>query len=385
MATILLATELGGGFGHLSKLLQVGRLLQSDGHRLVVASPRPRHAQAAVGETCDIVQSPVVGAVRRPSGETTPAASFAEILLRIGYGDAPALTAAVGAWRTVFDATGAALIVADHAPTAVLAAAPRPVVIVGTGFTVPPTGGATFPPLPPALEPGGAEARVWPIVRTALDRTGTAPLPPTLTAALRGDRRFACCSAVLDPYAPYRQGEVPGPLNTPSAPWPPAERPRVFAYLAGGPALERLVLGLMESGVDASVFVRDAPPFLPAVLDRSRVRLLPRLPRLDDVLPAASLVLHHGGTISEAALAGGRAQLVAPLFAEQALTARALVDHGVAGVIDAAAGVADIASRIRRMAADAELAAAALAAAARLPALGADPAAVIAAACRTLL
>jgi hypothetical protein len=51
-----------------------------------------------------------------------PPLNYADILLRFGYADSNDLLGLVVAWRELMRLTGFELVLADHAPTAILAA-----------------------------------------------------------------------------------------------------------------------------------------------------------------------------------------------------------------------------------------------------------------------
>jgi UDP:flavonoid glycosyltransferase YjiC (YdhE family) len=329
VGTVVLASELGGGMGHVAKLLTVGRALRAFGHRLVLASSGMPDAPGLFDEEVEIVPAPVARA--RPPRGSRPrrAVSYADVLDDAGYGDDRALAGLVEEWHRLLARSAAALVVADHAPAACLAAhGTIPSVVIGTGFTVPPVNGRCFPPLEPIAESAAREEHLHAVISRVFQARRQS-VPATLPAAVAGSARFPCCSPELDPYD-ARSSPVAGPLNAlpPSA---PPSVPRFFAYLAAGPLLEPLVTALAESGVPGDLFVRGVP-FLAALLAGSRVTVHDRPPAAAEVVPHATVVVHHGGTLSEAALSAGRPQLLAPVYLEQELTARALVRLGV-GVV----------------------------------------------------
>jgi len=68
-----------------------------------------------------------------------PTATFADLLLNVGFADEDSLLAHVDAWMSLFELVEPDLMVCDHSPTAILAArgAAFPVATVGTGFFCP--------------------------------------------------------------------------------------------------------------------------------------------------------------------------------------------------------------------------------------------------------
>jgi hypothetical protein len=83
-----------------------------------------------------LVQAPVW--LRR--SRLPPSLSYAEILNRVGYLDADDLTALLGGWQELLRMVKPDLMIAEHSPTALIAARLEGVrrVTLGTGFETPP-------------------------------------------------------------------------------------------------------------------------------------------------------------------------------------------------------------------------------------------------------
>ena len=139
MATLLFAWELGGDYGHLSRLLPVALELAKRGHTPVFAVRDLMGAEAILApHHIRVFQAPLwLGQVTN----LPEPISYAEMLMRFGFLNARALTGICRAWRHLVDAVKPDLLVLDHAPTALLAtrglALPR--VNFGDGFCIPPT------------------------------------------------------------------------------------------------------------------------------------------------------------------------------------------------------------------------------------------------------
>ncbi len=140
--TIIFAWELGGGLGHIHRLLRVATQFSDRDYQLVFAIKTKIDA-AIIGETLSgakIFDAPVF---RRSAGERPPpaACNYADILYYGGYDSASTLLAMVKAWRQIFQAFNPACIICDHSPTAILAAsAGWPAIHIGSGFATPPAG-----------------------------------------------------------------------------------------------------------------------------------------------------------------------------------------------------------------------------------------------------
>jgi UDP:flavonoid glycosyltransferase YjiC (YdhE family) len=107
----------------------------------------------------------------------------------------------------------------------------------------------------------------------------------------------------------------------------------------------------------------------------------PRISWLEAPLPVqqamdgARMVIHDGSMlVAEKAPVAGRPQLLAPVYLEHLVTARALAGEGVARIIRPGAGEPAIANSLRAAAADADMPAAAQAVSRPSPGRGQDPA-----------
>ena len=130
--------ELGGGTGHLHKLGALAKALGRRGHEVRLAVREVGTAARVLGQ-----HAPPVLAAPFFTGRVTglpPSANYAEVLLRCGYLDSSGLTALIKAWIALFDLARPDVVVADHAPTAILAArvAGIPTAVIGSGFLLPP-------------------------------------------------------------------------------------------------------------------------------------------------------------------------------------------------------------------------------------------------------
>ena len=137
MANIFYAWELGAGFGHIGAFLPLARALRAHGHDVsCVVNSTATAARLLDKDGFAWLQAPVCPERHRPG----PPLSYADILLRYGYADAADLSGTTVAWREVLRLTGADCLLADHAPTALLAARSLglPAILYSSGFCVPP-------------------------------------------------------------------------------------------------------------------------------------------------------------------------------------------------------------------------------------------------------
>lgn len=338
------------GYWHAVLVAQLAEALVARGAEVVVAVPDPGLVASFLPAHVPLVQAPFhVPPDYLLRGLQTR--SFADILGAAGWREARVLGGLLRAWDTLIDLVKPAVLVADHAPTALLALAgaadnaatagtARPIrtVRLGLGFTLPPTSGAAFPllvetPAPPAMPSNGDEAQLLRAVQ-AVARSRHRTPPEALPAALRADLTLVTALRELDPYRALRPPDRSsvGPIEVLPAPSETPPDGAIAVYLAGddprtGPLLEAL-LGL---GRPVRAHIREAAPTALGRWRDAGIALAESPSGWHDAVRAAALVVHHGGAGScQVAAAAGRPQLLVPRHLEQALNTRALVDLGVA-------------------------------------------------------
>ena len=335
--TVLIAWEMGGGSGHIQRLTPLASALAAQGHRLVFAfRDKPQggsFAKAFPGAL--VVQAP---RWQKDPNQTHPqqgmAATYPDMLLRLGYSSAEILTPLVRLWHNLYKQVDPALILCDHSPTAVLAAGGRiPVVHIGSGFAIPPVG-LPFRVLhaPTASGAREREAQVLETIRgtqTALGGISVESVPQMLGLA----ENFACCLPELDPYRSVRPVPALGPVQSLPKPLPAVEGGEfLFGYLTGQDARVPAVLGsLAKAKIQAGIYVRHPTEECYAAIagEGNTVTLYDAPQPLNEAMAKAVAVLHHGGVATtEAALAMGRPQFIFPRHLEQTLTADAVVELG---------------------------------------------------------
>ena len=119
MSTIVFAWELGGDYGHLSRLLPIALELRQRGHTPVFLVRDLLGAETLLTpHGIAALQAPLW--LGRVNGLPEPI-GYPEMLMRFGYLNAQALTGVCRAWRHLFALLKPDLLVLDHAPTALLA------------------------------------------------------------------------------------------------------------------------------------------------------------------------------------------------------------------------------------------------------------------------
>jgi len=392
---VLFGWEFGAGLGHLTRFRPIGDRLVAEGAEVVLALQDVDRAapflDAATGRPRPgyrLLQAPRWNIPNDPEIRKVPTHSFADVLRLIGYGNAAALSRRLTVWEGILDTVRPDVVVGDFSPTLNLAARGRlPRIVVGNGYTIPPAG-RPMPPIRPwqdSLEPFSTEneAALLATTNTVL-RARDAAEVEHLADILHGDTTFVFSLPLVDPYARYRTVPTLPPFNMPRGIKPTRwgdRRPRgVFLYLPASHARLSMALdAVAAAGVAAIAYIGDLAPTAAAKLSRPGLDVRGEPQDFAAVMPAARLVIHHGGlSTAIAALLAGTPQMILPWNLEHLVTARAIEAAGAGHAVPAEGiDAAKLTHAIRRLVDDRDRAARAEAAATRLD-LG-DPEAGIAA------
>lgn len=375
MARILMAWELGGGMGHVVPLTQIGRVLVERGHELHLALRDLSGIRQALGGLHGhprvlLWQAPLW--LPQLHGAPMPQ-SYAELLFHAGYLDPRRLAALVAAWANLLDAVRPGLLVADHAPTALLASRlpGRPTMrraLLGTGFFVPPA----VQPMPAFREwercdprrIAGSEARLLASLNALLAEAGAPPLA-ALYELLAADESFLLTWPELDHYSPGPQGRagarywgaLPARLDGEAAQWPARAgvgEPRVFAYLKADHAAVDAVLSALAAGPASTLAY--VPGLAPATCQRlagPRLAFAERAVAMDSALAQAQAVVCNAGSGTVCtALQAGVPVLMLPMHAEQMLFARRVAATGAGAIVPDAEVATRLAPVLAQLVAD---------------------------------
>lgn len=333
---VLLAWELGSGLGHVYRLRAIGDALSDAGYRIVYALLRP--VEAGDGRAREDIQVPLIAPVAPDPKRAV--ANYGELLHHYGFGKREQITRLLDGWRERYAYFRPRLVIVDHAPGAVLGAraAGIPVVRVGTGFSVPPTG-TPWPLFDSARAELAARARqaedeALGHVNAALGAAGEAPLErlQDMLDGVAGE--FLTTFEELDHYPGRRDGHYCGPLTgsrgAPPA-WPEKPgAPRVFAYLdAGDPHFRASLAQLADSRAAVLVYAADAAPTIVRhYAGRGLAFASQPVDGLRACTDADAVVCHAGHTTVLHTLLAGRPLVMLPRFLEQAMTAARVVGLG---------------------------------------------------------
>ena len=329
MARVLIAWELGEAFGHLARCLRLAQGLVARGHgvTLVLKDVRlPGGQGPAPGIT--VLPAPLTP---QAGAGSSPPANYADVLRVSGFADAGDVAARLYAWQGLFSLVRPDVLVADYAPTALLAArlASIPHLSIGNGFAIPPDL-APWPSIRPwetvtnqALTT--AEARLDCVLDAAQKALGH-----TTTVRMRdlfGAHDILDTFAELDHYGARTQGRYVGPIvSVPQSlrvAWQSREGPKVLAYLR--PAVPGFTAVLQALAcLDAEVLCV-APGMKPEMAKRCATRRLRIALTPVDLAPLfehANLAVGYGNSgFSTQALLAGMPLAMRPRHVEQALFA----------------------------------------------------------------
>jgi len=337
VATVLLCWELGGGQGHLAKLLPFAQGLSQAGHTIHAALRDLSNArQVLSGLPISYLQAPLK--TRRDNDRVRHPRSFAHVLHNTGFGRIEELRAMASAWRHLIELTQPDMVVCEHSPMALLAARGIPVrrVVVGTGFSCPPD----VSPLPDLRSWLGNDPEtlrhdedvVLRHANAVLQDWGETPLERISRLYHPADETFLFTFKELDNYASSERTEYWGPvpnIRGSSPVWPDLPGKRVYAYLKLFPALPQLLAALnkfrcptlvVADGIDESTqhrFQSESLHFLDSPLDLAQVGTQCDLAILNG---------NHGTTVSM--LMAGVPILQIPIALEQVLNSAAVIQMG---------------------------------------------------------
>lgn len=342
MASILYAWEFGANLGHVGPFMPLARELRQAGHEVRWAVTQP----AAVGDFLarndfTWLAAPTLPEVPRPG----PPLTYADILLRFGYGEPHALFGLVGGWRETMRLTGARLVLADHAPTALLAARTLgiPVMLFSNGFTAPPR----HSPLP--------NMRPWtPVPEQTLGQLDRAALLSVNAVLIRHDcakmqhlaelfdvaEEALVTFPELDHYpnrGPARYwGSLPSAGTGRPVTWPTGAGRRIFAYLrAESPHHEAVLAALHALGRAAAIFFPNMPLPLAERYGAAHLRYLDQPADIVQMTREADLAITYASLATTTAfLMAGKPLLLLPGHLEQFMVARRVEEMGAGRLVN---------------------------------------------------
>ncbi len=343
MQRLLIGWELGSGLGHAYRLLPIGRALRANLYKAVFVVPPCSPATRLLEEQGFFV---LPAPAWPPIEEKRLSLNYAENLLKNGYARPDLLKEHLLAWLDLIEQHQPDGVLAEHAPTLLLAArlAGLPRLAIGTGFTLPPlttpmpTLQPWFPIPPERLRQ--AEERLLASVNPVLAELGAPPLE-TVAAIFTDTERLLCTYPETDHYS-GRSGDTyrgallytpPIDKDDEEPPWPFLSGPGsgVFLYLNAGNRLLRPCLDeLSGRGLPTLAFIPDLPAAEQVALERPGLIITRRPVNLCAVAPCCRFMVSQGGhNAGVFMLRQGIPLLLLPRQLEQALWSHRLSQQGL--------------------------------------------------------
>lgn len=326
-ARIVLAWELGHGFGHALPLAALAGKLIEQGHDLTVIARDPVRVRAAFADLpVRILCAPFFPGVIAPAQQQN---SLADVIWFDGGGhDAAGFTALFLVWRTLLQLLRADLLIADAAPVALAAARGLiPTISYDNGFHCTDASGWKIFRDWERINAAASEHRATQLLAHLNSARAVAGLGSvqTLSEGFGADRYLIRFAPELDYAAPRPQVRYVGQAVVPGhAPeWPESRHPqKIFVYVRKAYVLtDRVISALVRLQRTDVLCFHDG---LSAEQQRPAAHLRYTQTPLDlgTLLPQVDAVICHGGGLQALALQYGKPTLALPLHTEQYLSAR---------------------------------------------------------------
>lgn len=348
MATLLCTWELGSQLGHLANLrLPIERAVRA-GHRVVLAA-RELHRVHEVLGGLPLTLLPAPFRQQVPMLQPGQVLCYSQLIEQQAIPDANALANHLQAWRNLFDLVQPDAVLFEHSPTALLAArgARFAKVLVGNGFTIPPTqahAGAPWAAFPNTPRDAATcqkllqeESRIAALVQQALDTLGWPAIAGWQTLYQEVDARWMLTWPQLDHFGTrddvHYLGVATVPGHAPPA-WPQVGAHRVFGYLRPFPGLEVLLQALQRQSLSVLLYAPLVPLELRQRYQSASLRFADQPVDMGRVAQEADWVISHGNhsTLAGMALAG-LPQLLVPLHQEHLFMALRMMEHAAAAMV----------------------------------------------------
>ncbi|NCC30650.1 MAG: hypothetical protein EOM24_01355, partial [Chloroflexia bacterium] len=234
----MIAWELGGGFGHISRIAALARGFLAAGHRVSLCLSDLSRVYDFVGQLpVGLYQAPIWLSQLQTRREPV---CFSDILLRRGYGSIKGLLTLTRAWQAIFNNLSPDLLVLDYAPTAFLAtrdwSVPKIMITSGFGESMPGTPDHCLRPWLPKGEEltRSCEKQVVGVVNEVLKQCDAMPVQ-YISDLFQADHFFLFTLPELDNGKSRQSATFLRPPSEPGcmepAVWPAGTGKRVYAYL----------------------------------------------------------------------------------------------------------------------------------------------------------
>jgi|ERR1039457_2771931 UDP:flavonoid glycosyltransferase YjiC (YdhE family) len=358
MSRIAFVWELGSSYGHISVLLPFARRLKQRRHDVVLVLRELHNVSNMLSDEIPVFQAPLW--LPQLNGLPEPPLNYSEILLRYGYFNADGLAGLVSAWRSLFALHASDVIVADHSPTALLAARSMGLAAttLGSGFYFPPRQ-TPMPNMRPWLNvPRGrlenSDALVLNNMNLVLSAYKVQPLV-SVSELFEIEENFLRTFSELDHY-PQREparywGACCNMEMGQEVSWPDGEGKRVFVYLEPQSRDFAKVLETIAAlGLRAFVCAPGISDDLRRQYESSRIIVSAKPFRLDKLLEGCDLVIGYAGHgMTAGMLMAGVPLLLLPTQLERFLLATRVAATGAGITVNPEAPLPDYPALIRMM------------------------------------
>jgi hypothetical protein len=357
MATILIAWELGAGFGHIGHLIPIAQALKKKEHRVVASlSNLSRGGPPLTAVGVEVFPCPVEG-YRSPQA-IFPTSTFAHVLHEVGFDREDILSSRVAAWCDLVAQVRPDLVLCDHSPTVLLALRDTGIkrAIIGTGFFCPPRSafGEWPVPQPPSARRDLHKDAVQVLrnLNAVLGAREARPLESLRQLFDEVDANFLITVKELDHFPDRPNANYRGILRTIGGgivEWPVSDYPRVFAYLKPFPVLSQLIDWLSRSQLSTLLFSDGVADQELRPAASGNLSVLTRPANMMQMGTECDLGITNAnhGTICDLLLAG-KPVLMIPLTSEQYLLAKRVETAGM-GLTAAANNIDEIRVLVRRL------------------------------------
>lgn len=352
MSRFLYAWELGSHLGHIGTFEPVARELAGSGHDVKFAVRETDQCARLLGDQFSWFQAPIVTERIRPGVPL----NYGDILLRCGYDEPDRLLGILVAWRALILSVQPDLILADHAPTAILAARTLgiPVMLFGSGFLCPPPS-SPFPAMRPWLPTdearlSGIDAIALGVINEVLEVMNVPPLT-RLCELFDVAEKTLLTFPELDHYPGRGESHYWGIVNFSGArsvpAWPAGKGARIFVYLRHEhPHFDRTLEAIAAVGCPTILFVpggcgnKVLPPSMTCVTE---------LVDLQEVAAEADLGIAYSSSTACVFLLAGKAMLCLPTHLEQYLLGLRIASLGAGIVVNPGHADPDIAGALNQL------------------------------------
>lgn len=344
---IVFAWEMGANYGHATKITGVASALSGRARVTILARDVLAIGTMAPDLDVALLPAPHIASDQRDT-KAAFGQNYAGVLLQEGWRETESLGLLTSSWLNLLGLLQPDVVVAQAAPTALLAARiiGLPAVLLGSGYDCPPRARPM-----PCYAPGNAEAERIADEQEALSLANANKILATRGAEpleafcdlLHVDLTLLTCLAETDHFAPRDRYEPDHPpylgqivtVDTGvTARWIGSGKPKIMAYLRrGSPQTDVAVSALAQIAPDHDIILS-----VPGIDAENRDKLIARgvqvfdkPVRLDQILPECDLGISHASNgVGAAFVQYGVPQIGLPTHREQMLFGQAIARAGLA-------------------------------------------------------